>query len=122
MKRYNALTIVVFALVLSIGAIADAAVIDRTASVTATLTISGSTSLSVTPASIAYGTAAADTYPTTPADKKVVLSYTSNFNPWKIAIYTNNTSVPNNGLPGGKYQKGGLVAGIAPSQTLVACK
>lgn len=117
MKKISFLiTILAFVAVLAMTASANAAVVDKTASVSASGIVVGVTSLSVTSGStLTYATTTADAYPTAPTSKKVVLNYTSNYNPWKIAIYTNNTQVPNygvdttgDGVADGRYAKGGL--------------
>lgn len=87
---------------------AEAAVTDRTASVAASGSITGTTSMSVSPLTIAYGNTSTNSYPNTPANNKIVITYSSNYNPWKMMVYTNNTQVPNNALPDGRYAKGGL--------------
>lgn len=121
MKKY----VIIIALgglvaVLALGVTAEAApTIDETASVSATATIAGTTSLSISPASIVFGTTNVNAFPTTPADGKVTITYTSNYNPWKIAIYTDNTQVPMK-ADGGRYQKAGLAT--ADGANVVACK
>jgi hypothetical protein len=87
---------------------AEAAVTDRTASVAASGSITGTTSMSVTPLTVTYGTTSANAYPTVPSSNKIVITYSSNYNPWKMMVYTNNTNVPNNASPDGRYAKGGL--------------
>lgn len=88
---------------------ADAApVTDQTKSVSATGTIGGVTSLSVAPTSITYGTTSANAYPTNPANNKIVITYSSNYNPWKMMVYTNNMNVPLSTATDGRYAKGGL--------------
>jgi hypothetical protein len=119
MKKYTVLAIIL-AVIIVFGIGAEAATIDKTASVSATATISGSTSLNVSPASITYGTTNVDAYPTDPSNGKVVITYTSNYNPWKIDIYTNNTQVPNSTSPNGRYAKGGLAT--ADGKAVIACK
>ena len=66
----------------------------ETASVTATASIGGVATLNIAPANIEFGTTNVDAFPTDPVDKKIVLTYTSNYDPWKTAVYTNNTQVP----------------------------
>ena len=123
MKKLTLLTIViVIAMLVGYCVTSEAATVDQTATVAATATVSGSTTLSVTPTTIAYGTSSTDKYPTTPTTGKVVLTYSSNYNPWKIDIYTDNTAVPLFAQAGGKYSKGGLLSGTAPNQNLVPCK
>jgi len=113
----------------------NAFAVDKTVSVSATATIGGVTSMGISPTSIVYGTTNADAYPTTPADQKVVITYSSNYDPWKIAIYTNNVDVPNktgDTTGFGRYSKGGLASipedhdgnGGTPdiSTKVVACK
>ena len=111
---------------LAFGANAMAA-IDKTVSVSATASISGVTTLGISPASIVFGNTATDAYPTTPADQKVTITYSSNYSPWKIAIYTNNTQVPDYGVDvdgdgnqDGRYAKGGLAT--ADGKAVAACK
>jgi hypothetical protein len=90
------------------------AVTDKTVSVTASATISGTTSLTANATAFTYGTTSADAFPTVPASKNVVLTYASNYNPWKIDVYTNNTQIPLQAVTNGMYAKGGLVAGSGP--------
>jgi hypothetical protein len=95
---------------------------DKTVSVTASGTVVGSTSLSVLPVTATFNTAA-DGFPTEPmADKKIVITYTSNYNPWKIMAYTNNTQVENYDAvtKTGRYAKGGLAT--ADGKSVVPCK
>lgn len=112
MKKYLAI-VAILALAAAFCVSAEAAA-DKTASVSASVSITGSTSLSVSPSTITYGTFDVDAFPTTPADKKVVLTYNSNYSPWKIAIYTNNTQVKNYD-DGGSYAKGGLATASGSS-------
>lgn len=117
MKKYGVLLIaVILAVTFSVEAYAAA---DKTASVSASVTIAGSTSMSASPGSITFGTFNVDAFPTTPADKKIVITYSTNYNPWKIAIYTNNTQVKLVAA-GGKYSKGGLAT--ADGASIVPCK
>lgn len=101
---------------------AEAATTDKTVSVTASGSITGATALSVTPASITFGTTSVDAYPTIPADSKIKITYSSNYNPWKMRIYTNNTQValydPVTKL--GMIAKGGLAT--AAGKAVVPCK
>ena len=83
------------------------AAVDMTQYITATATVGGVTTLTLTPATLVYGNTSANAWPTTPADNKIQLSYASNFDPWKIRIYTDNTNVPLF-ADGGPYSKGGL--------------
>lgn len=109
------ITMVVLVTVVLIAASAYAEVIDDTSSVTATAIIGGSADISaLTPANIAFGTTGVDAFPTTPADQKVTISYTSNYNPWKIRIYTDN-QIP---AEAGRYSYGGLKSGT----NVVPCK
>jgi hypothetical protein len=93
-----------------------AVTVDKTASVSASASIGGTTSLSALPNSISFTTTNADAF----ADNKITLTYVSNYNPWKIAIYTNNTQVPNYGQTNGRYAKGGLAT--TTGLNVVACK
>ncbi|MDP3790724.1 MAG: hypothetical protein Q8R38_01620 [Candidatus Omnitrophota bacterium] len=100
---------------------AQAATTDKTVSVTASASITGATSLTKDASAFTYGTTNADAFPTVPASKRVVLTYSSNYNPWKIDIYTNNTQIPTKASnpTNGSYAKGGLVAGsVAPYNTV----
>ena len=101
-------------MVIAFGANASAVTVDKTASVSATADIGGVTTMSILPTSIVYGTTSVDAYPTDPTDQKVVITYTSNYDPWKIAISTNNLSVPTKGggdpTGVGRYAKGGLAS------------
>lgn len=101
---------------------AEAATTDKTVSVTASGSIAAVTALSVTPASITFGTTTADAYPTVPADNKIKITYSSNYNPWKIRIYTNNTQVPLYvpATKAGTIAKGGLAT--ADGKAIVPCK
>ncbi len=98
------------AILMVVAFASNAFAIDQSVSVSATASIGGVTSMSVLPTSIVYGTTNIDAYPTTPADNKVVVTYASNYNPWKISIATNNTQVPDHLVEGddGRYSKGGL--------------
>ena len=104
---------------------------DKTVSVTASAKILGATSLSKDVSAFAYGDPTAtpnpippsgDVFPTTPTSKRIVLTYTSNYNPWKIDVYTNNAQILDKTLTPadadstkyGMYAKGGLVSGSAP--------
>ena len=116
------LSVAVLALVF-FAASAYAVTVDKTVSVTAGGTITGSTALSVSPASIAFGTTSADSFPTNPSNAKVVITYSSNYNPWQIRVYTNNTQVPNKAgdtTGYGRYAKGGLAT--ADGKAVVSCK
>ena len=115
----STLMVLVFAVAFT-GTVA-ALTIDQTQSVSATATVTGSTSLSADVSSIAYGTSSTDKYPTTPANSKIKLTYSSNYNPWKIMVATNNTQIPLGGTTNGLYAKGGLVTGSGP-YNVVACK
>ncbi len=84
------------------------AVTDRTASVAASGSITGTTSMSVSPLTITYGTTSANAYPTVPSTNKIVITYSSNYNPWKMMVYTNNTQVPLSTATDGRFAKGGL--------------
>ena len=96
---------------------ADAAT-DKTVSVTASATIIGVTSLTADATAFTYGTTGSDAFPTIPTSKRVVLTYGSNYNPWKIDIYTNNTQIPLQAATNGMYAKGGLVSGSGPYSTV----
>ena len=120
MKRYGVvLTIVILTVVFCVNAEAAP---DKTVSVSAGVNITGTTSLSVSPASIMFGTYSADAFPTDPLDKKIVITYSSNYNPWKIAIYTNNTQVKKyaDDPEEGRYAKGGLAT--ASGSNIIPCK
>ena len=114
MKRYTLLTLAFVATVLCFAVTANAATIDKTVSVTATASITGATALSADATAFTYGTTSADAFPTVPTSKRVVLTYASNYNPWKIDVYTNNTQIPLQAATNGMYAKGGLVAGSGP--------
>ena len=119
-KYLKAALVILVGLAFSVSAMAA---VDKTVLVTANATIGPVTSMSITPATITYATVDADAYPTTPADQKVTITYGSNYNPWKIAVYTNNTQVPDYsaGPPiVGKYAKGGLAT--ADGLYVVPCK
>jgi len=98
----------ILAIVMVIAFASNAFAIDRTVSVSATATIGGVTSMGVLPASIVYAATGEDAYPTTPSNNRVVVTYSSNYDPWKIAVSTNNTQVPMESEEGGRYSKGGL--------------
>jgi hypothetical protein len=117
MKRWN-LMAVILAVVMCFAITAQAATTDKTVSVTATATISGTTSLTADATAFTYGTTDADAFPTAPTSKRVVLTYASNYNPWKIAIYTDNSQIPLQSATNGMYAKGGLVAGSGPYSTV----
>lgn len=120
MKKIGVLIIAaILAVTFSVEAYAAA---DKTASVSASVTITGSTSMSVAPGTISFGTFNVDAFPTTPADKKIVITYSTNYSPWKIAIYTNNTQVANYdpATKTGKLSKGGLAT--ADGASIVPCK
>lgn len=117
MRRWT-LTAVILAVVVCFAITAQAATIDKTVSVTASASITGSTSLSADATAFTYGTTNADAFPTAPTSKRVVLTYSSNYNPWKIAVYTNNTQIPLQAVTNGMYAKGGLVAGSGPYSTV----
>jgi len=106
---------------------AEAAVTDRTASIKALGSVGPITSLSITPAmspGLTFGTTNADAFPTVPDDKKIVISYTSNYSPWKMMVYTNNAQVNdyNPTTEKGRYAKGGLVLGTGDNVQVVPCK
>jgi hypothetical protein len=114
MKKCTVLTVALIAAI-AFFAVTAHAVTDRTVSVTASASIAGSTSLSRDVTSLTYGTTNADAFPTLPADSgKITLTYTSNYNPWKIMVYTDNTQIPLKADTNGRYAKGGLVAGSGP--------
>lgn len=122
MKRYTIFILMVIIAVV-FCANAQAATVDKTSSVSAGVTIVGSTSLSVAPSTITFGTYSTDAFPTTPADSKIVITYNSNFNPWKVRVYTNNTQVLNkvgDTTGFGKYAKGGLAT--ADGHNVIPCK
>jgi hypothetical protein len=83
---------------------ANAFAADQTASVTATAKITAATSLSVAPSAITFATTSADSFASSP----ITVTYSSNYNPWKLAIYTDNTQVPAFGSTNGRYAKNGL--------------
>jgi len=110
MKRYGKYVVLIAVVCIAIACAEVQAAPDQTRFVTATGTVQGSTSLSVLPASIAYGTKSVDSYATTPT---ITVTYTSNYNPWKIAIWTNNLTVPGWDYVDtsvSRYAKGGLVS------------
>jgi hypothetical protein len=115
------LTAIILAAVCSVNAHA-VPVTDKTVSISATGSITGTTALSIVPTSIVYGNTAADAYPNTPANNKVVITYASNYNPWKMMVYTNNTQVPlkADASGNGRYAKGGLAT--ADGKSVVPCK
>ncbi len=121
MKKYSLAILILVSVVLCFAVTAQATT-DKTVSVTASASITGATSLSVDASALTYGATNADAFPTIPVSKGVVLTYASNYNPWKIDVYTNNTQILNKTLtpPGadstvyGMYAKGGLVSGSAP--------
>lgn len=118
MKKYIA---VVAIAVLSMMVVSHAdAVTDRTVSVTATASVAGATSMSISPTSAVYSTTTADAFATVPTGGKITITYASNYNPWKMAISTNNTQVPNAGSTDGRYAKGGLAT--TNGKNVVACK
>ncbi|MDD5423441.1 MAG: hypothetical protein PHT32_08535, partial [Candidatus Omnitrophica bacterium] len=92
-NRFAKIAYVLMALAFVVSAtVAEAAItVDRTATVTASGALAGSTSLSADVASISYGTNTTDRFATAP---KIKLTYTSNYNPWKIMVSTNNTQIP----------------------------
>lgn len=100
-------TTLAIVMVLTFGVNANAAVpgSDVTAGLSASATVGAVTTLSILPTSITYTTVDANTFPTAGG---VTVTYASNYDPWKIAIYTDNTGVPDYGLPNGRYAKGGL--------------
>lgn len=113
MKRY-ALALIIIAAVVFCFAIPAQATTDKTVSVTASASIAGTTSLTADATAFTYGTTSSDAFPTIPATKRVVLTYSSNYNPWKIDVYTNNTQIPLKAVTNGMYAKGGLVSGTGP--------
>lgn len=123
MRKYILTLIVLVAAVVCFTVTAQAGT-DKTVSVTASASITGTTSLTADATAFTYGTTNVDALPTAPASKRVVLTYASNYNPWKIDIYTNNTQIPTktaNPL-NGSYSKGGLVTGSAAPYTTVPFK
>ncbi len=98
---------------------AEALVVDRTVSVAASGTVTGLTSLSILPATVSYTATTTDCFPSAP---KVTITYTSNYSPWKMMVYTNNTNVPNYDpvTKTGRYAKGGLAT--AAGVNVVPCK
>ena len=122
MKSYGVLLIMAIIAVTFCVTVEAATSVDKTTSVSASVTINGTTSLSVSPSSIAFATVSADAFPTTPADGKIVLTYNSNYSPWKIAVYTNNTQVPvyNAAAKTGRYAKGGLAT--SDGNNVIPCK
>ena len=119
MKKYNLAILILVSAVLCFAVTAQATT-DKTVSVTATASITGTTALSADAAVLTYGTTNADAFPTAPVSKRVVLTYASNYNPWKIDIYTNNAQIPLKAADAdnGMYAKGGLVAGSGPYSTV----
>jgi len=121
MKKCTLVMLIIVAAALCFAVTAKAAT-DNTVSVTASAAITGSTTLTADATAFAYGNPTAtppvppsgDVFPTTPASKRVVLTSASNYNPWKIDIYTNNTQIPLQAEANGMYAKGGLVAGSGP--------
>ena len=120
MKKYSILlTIALVAIVFCVNA---EAATDKTASVSASVSITGTTSMSITapsPATISWSSTSTDAFPSSPADQKIVIAYSSNYNPWKVDIYTNNTQVPLQ-ASGGKYAKGGL--STSTGSNVIPCK
>ena len=125
-KKISIALSVVFLAIVFCYASAEA-VVDRTVSISATGTVAAATSMSITapvpPAGLTFGTTSADAFPTAPADNKIVISYSSNYNPWKIMVYTNNTQIPNkvgDTTGYGRYAKGGLAT--TDGRGVVPCK
>lgn len=118
MKKY--IVLIGMLLVFAVTAVSANAAIDQTKSVTFTATIIGSTSMSISPATAEFGDTGVDAFPTTPGDAKIVITYNSNYSPWKIAIYTDNTQVPDYGETDGRYSKGGLAT--ADGKQVIPCK
>lgn len=131
MKKYGILrAILALAMVLAFGVVNAQAVVDKTASVSASATVGPVTSMSITapdPAAISYSTVDADSFQD---EGKVVIAYSSNYDPWKIAIYTNNLTVLMRTADEGRYAKGGLANVDDPAtpevevagKNVVACK
>ena len=90
---------------------------DRTVTVGASGSVTAVTSLTVAPATISYTTTTVDSYSAVP---KILITYSSNYNPWNIMVYTNNTQVPMWTLTTGSYSKGGLAT--STGSAVVACK
>lgn len=128
--RTLALSIVALAVIICCTGIDAYAVVDKSVNITASGTIAGVTSLSVSNTTVTYGTTTADSFPTIPSTKAVNITYSSNYNGWTMRLYTNNSQVPVNGTMYGstnigRYAKGGLAtAAIAPSGRvdIVPCK
>lgn len=114
MKKWALMT-VILAVVMCFTIVAKAgAVTDKTVSVTASASILGVTTLTADATAFTYETTTADAFPTVPGTKRVLLTYASNYNPWKIDVHTNNTQIPLKAVTYGMYAKGGLVAGSGP--------
>lgn len=128
--RTLALSIMALAVIICCTGIDAYAVVDKSVNITASGTIAGVTSLSVSNTTVTYGTTTADSFPTIPSTKAVNITYSSNYNGWTMRLYTNNSQVPVNGTMYGstnigRYAKGGLAtAAIAPSGRvdIVPCK
>ncbi len=114
-------TLIAFA---SFTAYAEAYNSDEIGSVHATAKVDGDTTFSIDQTDIGFSDPTADSF----ATNRVLITYTSNYNPWKIAISTNNTQVLNYDDKGtttkaddtGRYAKGGLAA--SNGLNVVACK
>lgn len=118
MKKYGILIATsALAMVLAFGVNAHAIPPDDTVWVSASATVKEAADItSIAPDTISYTTVNANSFPD---EGKVVITYTSNYDPWKLRIYTNNTQVPMQAA-GGKYQKGGLAT--ADGKNVAACK
>ena len=119
MRKEILIAILAMFAVLALGINAQASVEDVSKFVTATGTVGSVTTMDLDQSSIDFGTATGDTFPVTPANKKIVITYSSNHDPWRIAIHTYNTNVKNF-ADGGRYAKGGLAT--ADGEHVVACK
>ncbi|MFA6320700.1 MAG: hypothetical protein WCY36_02445 [Candidatus Omnitrophota bacterium] len=106
MKKIAIVLVVMFGVALCASQAFAYTTPDKSTSVSATASVGAVTSLSATPGSVSFSDTAADSF----ASSKVTLTYKSNYNPWKLAIYTNNTGIKTF-ANGGPYQKSGLTDG-----------
>jgi len=94
---------------------------DEGAEVTASATVGGITTLSVTGGPLVYGTTDVNAFPTSPADGKLVVNYSSNHANWLLQIATKNTDLQD--IDSSVYQRGGMVQVSAdPSTVVIPCK
>lgn len=107
--------------------LAEAAVTDRQVSLTSTANVAGRTYLDCYyhRSTLNYDVTTVDSYAEEMSGiKGVEFRIQSNYNPWKLCIYTNNTQVPLSSATYGRYSKGGLagapVSGV--SRNVVPCK